>query len=333
MPRSSGPLAFHQAQERAPFNDHAPWRMHLPLHKDRYFHNYGIVEKTAALAALAALAQESRLDIYRLLVQAGPDGLPAGHIGNHLGLPPATLAFHLKELKNAGLAMATRNGRSLIYAAAYPTMNALLDYLTENCCQGNDAACALGRGSTTDRPARVFNVLFLCTGNSTRSILAESLLRHLGKGRFNAFSAGSCPKGAVHPAALQLLTEQGLPTAGLRSKSWNEFAADGAPVMDFLFTVCDQAANEVCPIWPGQPVTAHWGMPDPAAVAEDRHGSQMRAFREAFRLLERRISLFLALPLASLDRLALTRKVAAIGHATGDATSARQSTQWPGNPR
>ncbi|HEX2943979.1 MAG TPA: arsenate reductase ArsC [Rhodopila sp.] len=157
------------------------------------------------------------------------------------------------------------------------------------------------------------NVLFLCTGNSARSILAESILNHLGQGRFAAFSAGSFPKGQVHPMALRLLAEQGLPVTGLRSKSWDEFARAGAPAMDFVFTVCDQAAGEVCPIWPGRPVTAHWGIPDPAAVADDGAGRQMLAFREAFGLLERRIGLFLALPLASLNRMSLQHEVDAIG--------------------
>jgi arsenate reductase len=164
-----------------------------------------------------------------------------------------------------------------------------------------------------------FNVLFLCTGNSARSILAESLLRALGGTNFNAYSAGSFPKGHVHPLALRLLAEQRLPTDGLRSKSWDEFAVLGAPAMDFVFTVCDQAAGEICPIWPGQPVTAHWGIADPAAVADDGTGSQMLAFREAFRMMERRIKLFLALPLASLDRIARKREADAIGRLRGDA--------------
>lgn len=165
-------------------------------------------------------------------------------------------------------------------------------------------------GAMSRRP---FNVLFLCTGNSARSILAECLLRHLGEGRCQAFSAGSFPKGQVHPLALQLLAEQGLATDGLRSKSWNEFAGPAAPAMDFVFTVCDQAAGEVCPVWPGQPITAHWGIPDPAAVIDNGTGAAMLAFRDAFRMLERRISLFLALPIGALDRLALKREVDAIG--------------------
>lgn len=157
-----------------------------------------------------------------------------------------------------------------------------------------------------------FNVLFLCTGNSARSIFAECLLRDLGKGNFRALSAGSYPKGKVHLLAWRLLVEQGISTEGLRSKSWDEFAAPGAPVMDFVFTVCDQAAGEVCPVWPGQPVTAHWGIPDPAAP-DGAEAERMVAFRDAFRMLERRIKLFLALPLASLGRIALKREVDAIG--------------------
>jgi arsenate reductase len=145
---------------------------------------------------------------------------------------------------------------------------------------------------------RVYNVLFLCTGNSARSILAEAILNDRGRGRFRAFSAGSHPKGAVHPQALALLDRMGLPTAGLRSKAWDEFAQPGAPPLDFVFTVCDNAAGEVCPIWPGQPMTAHWGQPDPAAV-EGTDLEKVNAFQEAFRTLGRRIDLFLSVHLAA----------------------------------
>ena len=159
---------------------------------------------------------------------------------------------------------------------------------------------------------RTHNVLFLCTGNSARSIMAERLVEHRGAGRFRAFSAGSFPKGAVHPLALRLLKEQGLPTAGLRSKPWDEFARPGAPEMDFIFTTCDEAANEVCPVWPGHPMTAHWGVPDPAAVEGDEI-ERMFAFREVFAMLDRRIRIFAALKVEALDRLALRREVEAIG--------------------
>lgn len=159
---------------------------------------------------------------------------------------------------------------------------------------------------------RVFNVLFLCTGNSARSILAEAIMNHRSKGRFKAFSAGSHPKGAIHPLALALLERMNIPTEGLRSRDWDEFAKPGAPQLDFIFTVCDNAAKEVCPVWPGQPMTAHWGQPDPAAV-EGSDLNKTDAFRDAFRMLERRIAMFTSLPIASLDRLALGNKVREIG--------------------
>jgi protein-tyrosine-phosphatase len=161
--------------------------------------------------------------------------------------------------------------------------------------------------------SKTYNVLFLCTGNSARSIIAEGLLDHWGKGRFKGYSAGSYPKGAVHPLALDLLEKAHLDTSGLRSKSWDEFAKPGAPEMDFVFTVCNQAASEVCPVWPRNPVTAHWGVPDPAAV-EGTETEKNRAFRAAFQALETRIKLFTSLRLEALDRLAIKREVDEIGH-------------------
>jgi protein-tyrosine-phosphatase len=157
-----------------------------------------------------------------------------------------------------------------------------------------------------------YHVLFLCTGNSARSILAESLVNRFGEGRFVGHSAGSFPKGQVNPLALQLLEHMKLPTAGLRSKSWDEFAVPGAPAMDFVFTVCDDAAGEVCPVWPGHPMTAHWGIPDPAAV-EGSEIEKVEAFRAAFRALEHRVKLFMSLPIASLDKMSLQEHVHAIG--------------------
>ena len=157
---------------------------------------------------------------------------------------------------------------------------------------------------------KTYNVLFLCTGNSARSILAEVILNRLGQGRFGAYSAGSFPKGEVHPAAVQLLKELQLPTDGLRSKSWDEFARPGAPQLDFVFTVCDNAAGEMCPAWPGQPMTAHWGIEDPAAVEGE---NQQGAFWNAYQSLQRRIQLFLALPLESIDELSLQSQLKQIG--------------------
>lgn len=160
---------------------------------------------------------------------------------------------------------------------------------------------------------KTYNVLVLCTGNSARSILGEVLFNALGKGRFIAHSAGSKPAGRVNPFALELLQQQGHDTSALRSKSWDEFAAPGAPQFDFIFTVCDNAAGETCPLWPGKPATAHWGIPDPAAVTGD-DAAQRAAFRKAYEQLARRIQLFMSLPIDKLDKLALKQKLAEIGH-------------------
>ena len=159
-----------------------------------------------------------------------------------------------------------------------------------------------------------YNILFLCTGNSARSIMAEAIMNKKGFPAFTAYSAGSHPKGAVHPAAIHQIEAAKLPTNGFRSKDWREFARPGAPKLDFVFTVCDNAAKEVCPVWPGQPMTAHWGIPNPAAV-EGSPEKVEKAFRDAFLMLDRRISLFLCLPLESLDKLAIKKEIDRIGHA------------------
>jgi arsenate reductase (thioredoxin) len=160
--------------------------------------------------------------------------------------------------------------------------------------------------------SRVLNVLFLCTGNSARSIMAEVILNRLGAGKFRAYSAGSQPKGEIHPATINLLKKSGYRLDGLRSKSWDEFARPDAPKLDFVFTVCDNAANEPCPVWPGQPISAHWGVPDPA-IAEGTEAEKRLAFAEAYRMLNNRIGIFVSLPLASLDEMSLRRRLREIG--------------------
>jgi len=167
---------------------------------------------------------------------------------------------------------------------------------------------------------KIYNVLFLCTGNSARSILAESLLNHWGQGKFHGFSAGSFPKGRVHPLAIELLQRMNLPTEGLRSKSWVEFAAPAAPPIDFIVTVCDNAAGEVCPVWPGKPMTVHWGIADPAAV-EGTQADKAFAFRKALKELETRIKLFTSLPIDSLDQLTLQSRLREIGKSSAIAES------------
>jgi arsenate reductase len=169
---------------------------------------------------------------------------------------------------------------------------------------------------------KIYNVLFLCTGNSARSILAEAILNRDGKGRFRAFSAGSQPKGEVNPYAMTLLRKAGYDTSAMRSKSWSEFAQPGAPKLDFVFTVCDNAAGEACPFWPGQPMTAHWGIPDPAAAT----GTEAEigvAFNDAYRMLTRRIELFLALPIDKLDRMVLGARLKEIGRGDGATALAK----------
>jgi arsenate reductase len=170
-----------------------------------------------------------------------------------------------------------------------------------------------------DSLARTYNVLFLCTGNSARSIIGEALLNHVGKGRFRAFSAGSHPKGEVNPMAVDVLRAAGIPTAGLRSKSWDEFASSNAPHMDFVFTVCDDAAGEVCPIWPGQPMTAHWGIEDPAKV-EGPEFRQSAAFEDALRFMRNRITAFINLPLSSIDAMSLQARLRGIGESEGSTS-------------
>lgn len=261
-------------------------------------------------AALAALAQETRLETMRLLVAAGPEGVSAGALADVLTIPANTMSFHLSNLVNAGLATQRRDGRSIFYAADLATFDALLAQLSD--IRSGDAA--INRSKAMSENHRPYNVLFLCTGNSARSIMAEAAMGRWGAGRFNAFSAGSQPKGEVHPMTLKTLTALNYKTDGLRSKSWEEFAVEGAPPLDFVFTVCDNAANEVCPVWPGQPMSAHWGIEDPAA-AEGSESAIGMAFRRAYFELENRIKIFTSLRLQGLDKLSLQGKLNSIGKA------------------
>ncbi len=282
-----------------------------------------------ASVLLAALGHESRLAIFRLLVQAGKKGLYAGFIGDALQMAPATLSFHLAHLQRTGLIHGERESRHIRYVADYEAMNELLHFLTNNCCEGEPClsvktniqpeqfsiplnSTAVKKKASDIMEPHVYQVLFLCTGNSARSILAEALLNHLGKGRFLAFSAGSHPTGTVNPFALELLQQQNLPVENLRSKSWDEFSQAGAPTMDFVFTVCDKAAGEKCPVWPGQPMTAHWGIDDPV-ITDGSDEQKKQAMRQAFHLLQRRIGLLLNLPTDKLDRLSLQQEFTAIG--------------------
>ena len=277
------------------------------------------METKTAVVALAALAQESRLSVFRLLVEAGSAGMAAGKIAESLGMAPSSLSFHLKELTHAGMATARQEGRFIIYKANFAKAAELVAFLSENCCGGQpcDLSCnarVSAPGVAMSAAGKVFNVLILCTGNSARSIMAEALVNAMGQGRFRAFSAGSQPTGKVNPFAIDKLRAIGYPTDSLRSKSWDEFAAPGAPQMDFIITVCDNAAGEVCPLWPGQPVSAHWGFEDPAAV-QGSDEDKRRAFDKVFRLMLNRVRLLVNLPLDALDQVARQRELRAIGQA------------------
>ncbi|MDA0191333.1 MAG: metalloregulator ArsR/SmtB family transcription factor [Proteobacteria bacterium] len=230
------------------------------------------MESKTAVTALSALAQESRLSVFRLLVRHGPGGLTAGAIAEQLALPAPTLSFHLKTLAQAGLVSMAQEGRYVRYRAAMAGINALLAFLTEDCCHGHPELCLPKDRSMPALP--VFNILVLCTGNSARSILGEALFNHLGN--------------QSRPGRVRALPEA-------RSKSWTEFATPEAPRLDFIFTVCASAAGEACPVWPGHPATAHWAIPDPAHV--EPRAARRAAFETAYAQLVRRISAFLALPL------------------------------------
>lgn len=282
------------------------------------------MESNDALVAFSALAQGTRLAVFRLLVESEPDGLAAGEIARRLGVPQNTLSGHLGIPTRAELVTAERRSRSIVYRARIGGIGSLADFLLADCCHAHPEARGVapaaslcsspaGRAPVPDRP---YDVLFVCTGNAARSVLAESILRKIGDGRFTVHSAGSRPKGEVDPLAGRVLEKADHPTAGLRSKSWDEFVGPDAPVMDFVFTVCDSAAGEVCPVWPGRPIIAHWDIADPAAV-EGTDIERETAFVSAFRRLRNRITAFAALPIADLDATALGARLREIGRLDG----------------
>lgn len=261
---------------------------------------------------LATLGHPQRLAIFRLLMRRYPDRVAAGEVAQALDLKPSTLSAYLSALLQAGLITQDRVGTSLRYAPDMTGVRQTFDFLLNECCRGRPDICAplslfSEQGSQT-MDNRKYNVLFICTGNSARSIFAESILRKLGDDRFNAFSAGTHPYSKLNPFALQVLQDKGHDIGVLRAKNQSEFQGPDAPQLDFVFTVCDQAANEECPAWDGQPVSAHWGMPDPVA-ADGTDAQKGLAFQKAYGTLLNRISAFVNLPLDALDRLSLQRAV------------------------
>lgn len=279
------------------------------------------LESSDAVALLGALAQSTRLEIFRLLMRYRPHGLAAGDIGRLLAVAHNTLSSHLGALEQVGLLASRREGRHIIFAAQAPRADALLAFLSDACCTEGAAPCT---SETAALPARreyvasdhPLRVLVVCTGNSARSIMAEAVLNREGLGRIQAFSAGSRPQEAPHPLALGLLDDLGYDVSGMRSKSWDEFLGAGAPGLDLVITVCDEAGDQPCPAFPGVPMRVHWGVEDPAAVSGPQAARQA-AFLQSYRELTARVTAFVNLPFEQMSLSELQPVLAAIGRMDG----------------
>lgn len=277
------------------------------------------MDHTPETRALDALAHPGRLAVFRLLVRRGPGGVRPGEIADALGLKPNTLSVYVTALHDAGLVSSERAGRAVLYRVDLERFGGLIEYLVADCCRGRPELClplaahaAATSGDETAMTTRIFNVLFICTGNSARSLFAEAILAREGHDRFRAYSAGTHAHDGPNPHAMALLRQLNYDTSRLRSKSIDEFRGPDAPRMDFVFTVCDRAANEDCPPWPGQPLTAHWGVADPVKV-EGTDAEKALAFSQTFRMMRHRLTGFMALPIGSLDRISLQRRLDDIG--------------------
>lgn len=265
---------------------------------------------------LSTLGHPQRLALFRLLMRRYPDRVPATELAQALGIKANTLSTYVNALMQAGLITQERVGTSLRYAIDMEATRATFDYLLLDCCRGRPEICmpflkpeGPGDCLMTDHK---YNVLFICTGNSARSIFAECILRDLAGDRFEVHSAGTRPRSELNPFALEVLAQKGHDISLLRSKNISEFTQADAPVLDFVFTVCNQAANEECPAWSGQSISAHWGMPDPVSIAGS-DAEKSLAFHQAYGALRNRLIAFTSLPLASLDRLSLQKAVDGIG--------------------
>lgn len=277
------------------------------------------MEQTRAIHAFATLGHPGRMAVFRLLMRFAPQGVRPTEIAEALGLKQNTLSHHLADLMACGLVQVTRVGRSLYYAVDLDTTEGLIGYLALDVGRARPDLLVPLLSAPKDTvhmdrntPDTDFDVLFICSGNSARSIFAEVLLRDLGKGKFQAFSAGTRPNTELNPFALEILKRNGHDVVGLRSKHISEFQQPGSIVMDFVFTVCDTAAAEECPPWPGQPITGHWGLPDPVK-ATGTDAEKALVFAQTYAALRRRITAFVELPFDSLSRMSLQSRVDAIG--------------------
>ncbi|PUB12407.1 arsenate reductase/protein-tyrosine-phosphatase family protein [Yoonia sediminilitoris] len=273
---------------------------------------------------LSTLGHPHRLALFRLLMRRYPDRVPATELARALGLKANTLSTYVNALMQAGLVSRERVGTSLRYAIDMDIARETIDYLMHDCCRGRPEICAphgdlaaRADGPLTDRK---YTVLFICTGNSARSIFAETILRDIAGDRFVAYSAGTRPRAELNPFARAALEHKGHDISVLRAKNIAEFQGADAPDFDFVFTVCNQAANEECPSWKGQPVSAHWGLPDPAKV-EGNTAQKRRAFQQTYRALRNRMIAFTALPLAALDPMSLQKAVDDIGQSKQESPS------------
>jgi arsenate reductase len=267
---------------------------------------------------LSTLGHPQRLAVFRLLMRRYPDRVPAGELAAALGVKASTMSTYLSALTREHLVDQQRSGTSLLYSINMITVQRLFGYLFSDCCRGRPDVCLPLSKGTTPMTDRKYNVLFICVGNSARSIFAESILRKSAGDRFNAFSAGTRPGTQLNPFAVRVLKDKGHDISVLRSKDVTVFSGPNAPHFDFVFTVCDQAANEECPAWDGQPVTGHWGMPDPVK-AEGTDAEKALAFQQAYGALKHRIDLFTALNVESLGRIAIQQAVDDIGRTNPEA--------------
>ena len=271
-----------------------------------------------AVAGFSALAQETRLDLMRLLASRGASGMAAGEIAAALGQPPSTLSFHLAQLEQAQLVQSVRRGRQLIYSVRFFGLRTLFSFLTETCCGGRPELCGdLARLFPDDLPKEdpmtaAFNVLFLCTHNSARSLMAQAILEKIGRGKFNAYSAGSHPARAPIPEVLAKLKALGHDVSDLHCKSWNEFTGPDAPQMDFVITLCDTLHGQDCPEVGDNPITAAWPLPDPKKF-KGTPAEHATMINELYGMIRRRLEIFVNLPYASLDRMALKKRLQELG--------------------
>lgn len=268
---------------------------------------------------LSTLGHPQRLAVFRLLMRRYPDRVPATEVARALDLKPNTFSTYVSALMQVGLVNQERRGTSLRYSVDIDAARRTIEYLMHDCCRGRPEICAPDPNPATAEDsqyaARKLNVLFVCTGNSARSILAETILRDLAGDRFEGFSAGTSPHSGLNPFALNLLEQKGHDVSALHSKHLSDFQGADAPDFDFVFTVCDQAANEECPAWQGQTISAHWGLPDPVKV-EGTDGQKSGAFQQTYSALRHRLTEFTDLPFSTLDRSSLQKAVDDIGQIT-----------------